>query len=674
MKKSGGLVLACFAVAIFAGCGGDDEDASVEVDIEIRPEGPVHLDVGEVLTLEVRVEGADEEGLEWQNERRTVARFDGEETVEALREGYTRIIAGHEDDDSAEAVLEVFVEDRCEEGLCVRPEEAAMHPGGERVFEVVGSGDEEISWSAELGEFVDDGLYVAPEVDVWDDEGGAVDVIRASAAGDEATAEVSIQFWVPIPNEERDPGARIQELVEHPQEERLYIPTSDGIYVLSEVTRAWERIRDTRGGLPQPGVASLAVDGEGALLAEVRDIYRRPPGSESFENLGIGNHPYGMATLGTEVYGARRGDDDSIYRFGEDGEWEPFVSIGHRTRSMSTVGEHVYVRNHGPELVRFDAGGNLEGLGDAESVTEGPDGGVYAVLDDHMQRFEDGEWVDAGLAEVSMGSHFSHYDGSHWVVERVGQAWRHEDGEWKEYGPPMSGFEGSVSRRAAGPEGRMYAAMSGRNPLDSNEEIYFDVIKSPPYFFGDEAEAATAETVVIKTPPYDILKVGRELPLRGEVEWSDGRVDQGLHWISSDTRVARVDRRGRIDAIAPGEATIRARARGDLEVYDELSIAVVDDPPEPVALHIDPAPVELMEGDGLQLKAQVEWRRFFDSARFADDVSVQWSVGDEEVARVGSDGHLEGRSPGETTVEAVLVDWPEIEASAGVEVMSTGGL
>ncbi len=673
MKKGLWCVLFCGWSVVVVACGGGDEEAAVEAEIAIEPQGPVHLDVGEVLELEVSVEGADEEGLRWENERRAVASFDGEHTVEALREGYTRLIAGHEEDDAAQAILEIFVEDRCEEGLCIRPREVALHPGAEQIFELRGTGGGEVDWSAEEGEFVDDGLYVAPDVDVWDRDEPFIDVVRAELDGVEEEVEVSVQFWVPIPNGERDPEARIQQMVEHPQERRLYIPTSEGIFRFSEVTRAWERIRDTRGGLPQPRVSSLEVDSEGALLAEVRDIYRRPVGSESFENLGIGNHPYGLATLGTTVFGAKRGDDDYVYRYEGGGEWEPFASIGHRTRSMRRVGDHIYVNNHGSELMRFDAQGQLEGMGEAGSVTKGPEGEIYTEMDRRLYRFEGGQWEDAGLAELPEGERFLHWDGEYWYFKRISQVYRLEGDEWEEYGPPVRGPDGSPSRRLSGPEGRMYVAMSGRNPLDSNEELYFDVVMSPAHFFGDEEEAPEASEVAIDPPPYAVLQVGTELPLGVEVQWSDGRRDEAAMWVSSDTRVATVDRRGRVKAKAPGEVVIRARARGDLEVYDELVIEVVDEEAEPVELHIDPAQVSIFEGESAQLEAQIEWRRIYDSAYFSGAPAVHWEIADPAVATVDSEGYLEAQAPGETEVQAHLEGWPEVEAVAPVEIQALGG-
>lgn len=675
-----GLVLLA-SLGFTLGCGGQGEepDEQIPAEIEVSPQGPLYLKVGEVITLSATVSGPEDERVRWENSRRSVAFLDGDGQLEAREVGFTRLSARAMADTNAVATIDVFVEDPCEEPICIVPREAKIHPGGELVFQARGSGTEGLSWSAQRGTFTEDGLYIAPgmgslngdEEEEWEDP-ILVDRIRAESPSGSAEVEVEVRFWVPVDNGELSSEARIQKLLIHPLEKRLYLATSEGGYSLDEGIRALRGIRDTLGGLPNRGISSFDVDEEGAMIAVLNDVFWRPPGEQDWQSLRIGNQPYGAAFLKGKVYGARRGDDDNIYVLRDSGEWEEFVSLGHRVRSMHRVGAYIYARNHGPHLVRFDESGNLEEIPEVEAVVLGPNDDAHAVVERRIQRFSGGSWVDIGLEPLPGTTPWLNWTGESWVVRSGSQIYRLMNAEWVKVGPPISG-EGGPSRTIGAPDGSIYTVMTARDPLNSNNEIHFGLMESPPGTLLGESNSRSAAEVRIQDPPYTVLREGTELPLRGEVHWADGTVDYALHWLSTNPGVASVDREGRVQAHREGTTEIRARARGDHEIMATVEIQVVQSSREPAALYLDPPEVQLFEGEEEQLSPQIEVVRFPGAlAGMWADFEIQWTVEDSTIATVDSQGLVKALRGGQTLVRAQIQGFPAIQAEALVQVRTLG--
>jgi endo-1,4-beta-xylanase len=145
--------------------------------------------------------------------------------------------------------------------------------------------------------------------------------------------------------------------------------------------------------------------------------------------------------------------------------------------------------------------------------------------------------------------------------------------------------------------------------------------------------------------PGDSLFPGDAVQLAVEILDAAERplVDRPVSWTSSDPGVASVDDTGRLTAVAPGTATIRAEAEGKTGT---LAVTVV-----PVTIHLvvvgpDTGSVEV--GNAKELVVTV-----FDSrGSIVIAPVVSWSSSDESIATVSQWGVVTGVAPGTVTITA----------------------
>lgn len=118
--------------------------------------------------------------------------------------------------------------------------------------------------------------------------------------------------------------------------------------------------------------------------------------------------------------------------------------------------------------------------------------------------------------------------------------------------------------------------------------------------------------------------------------------DKTVTWSTSNASVATVDQSGKVTAVAPGTATVTAKA-GDKEATCQVTVAKAVIPVSSVTLDI--TDMKLIEGGSFKLTATV-------SPTDADDKTVTWTSSDTNVATVDNTGNVTAVAAGRATITA----------------------
>jgi uncharacterized protein YjdB len=149
------------------------------------------------------------------------------------------------------------------------------------------------------------------------------------------------------------------------------------------------------------------------------------------------------------------------------------------------------------------------------------------------------------------------------------------------------------------------------------------------------------------TPALSHLMVGSRLTLTGVAYSKQGdQRDDAVTFTSSNSKIVTVSADGRLSALAPGKATITAKAGAATHPFDiQVSANRV------ARLSIDPATSNARTGDVIRFKAAGK-----DAAgKAVEGVVVRWAVAETPgVAQVDGDGAFVAETPGTYTITATL--------------------
>lgn len=147
--------------------------------------------------------------------------------------------------------------------------------------------------------------------------------------------------------------------------------------------------------------------------------------------------------------------------------------------------------------------------------------------------------------------------------------------------------------------------------------------------------------------PRDLtVKVGKSQLLKADVRVKASvknthSVDRGVHWVSSNEKIATVDAQGRVVAVAPGSAKITATSNKD-KTKSETAVILV----EGIAgVEIMPVNLAIEVGESRSLVANINGFGNFSNA-------VNWSSANNQIATVDNNGLVKGITQGETSIQA----------------------
>ena len=155
------------------------------------------------------------------------------------------------------------------------------------------------------------------------------------------------------------------------------------------------------------------------------------------------------------------------------------------------------------------------------------------------------------------------------------------------------------------------------------------------------------------------LKVGDEpAALKATVRTSGSMTYGEVEWTSSNTSVATVDSDGRVTAVRPGTATIKATA---LDGTDKAAVCTVSVTADLKQITL-PAKEEVSVGGNLTLNPTLE-------PSFASDKAVTWTSLDNTVASVNASGVVTGKKEGNTVITCASKANPAVKADCVVSVI-----
>lgn len=174
----------------------------------------------------------------------------------------------------------------------------------------------------------------------------------------------------------------------------------------------------------------------------------------------------------------------------------------------------------------------------------------------------------------------------------------------------------------------------------------------------------TYRTIVVQpvtrvqlSAPAKSTYVGKTLQLTPAYSPENASI-KGVSWASSNTKVATVDENGLVTGVSRGIATIKATAIDGSGRNANFSVTVQQ---QPTAITLNEMNFVVNMGSHKTLKATVQPNN-------TNNKKVVWSSSDESIAKVNSSGRVTPVSVGSCTITCQSVDFPEVSASATVNV------
>lgn len=165
------------------------------------------------------------------------------------------------------------------------------------------------------------------------------------------------------------------------------------------------------------------------------------------------------------------------------------------------------------------------------------------------------------------------------------------------------------------------------------------------------------ESVTLNQVTIDV-NVGDEANLIATVTPADATT-QTLKWESSDDEIVTVDAAGKVTGVKAGSATITVTSTADATKTATCAVTVKSVAVTGVTLEGDKA---IAIGETLKLTATI-------APANATNKKITWNSSNPEIASVGTDGTIEGKAAGETTVTVTTEDGSKT-ATCKVEVTS----
>lgn len=166
-------------------------------------------------------------------------------------------------------------------------------------------------------------------------------------------------------------------------------------------------------------------------------------------------------------------------------------------------------------------------------------------------------------------------------------------------------------------------------------------------------------TGLIISPTSKTLKKGQYFTIKATVYPTDRVTNDTVLWASSNPKVAKVDSKGKVIAVAGGKATIQAKTE-DQGFLGFCTVTVIE---KVSKITLNHKSAYLSKGQKLTLKATV-------SNSTATNKKVVWSSSNKKVATVNSKGQVVAKGNGTTTIKVKATDESGKYATCTIRVIT----
>ncbi len=153
--------------------------------------------------------------------------------------------------------------------------------------------------------------------------------------------------------------------------------------------------------------------------------------------------------------------------------------------------------------------------------------------------------------------------------------------------------------------------------------------------------------------------IGKKITLKASV--SPSKASQKVTWKSSNKKIAKVDKYGKVTGVKAGKVTITAVSKAKKSVKKTWTITVKKAITK-IQITAPKKTINLSNSKVLQLKAKV-------SPSTASRQAVSWKSSNKSIATVGSSGKVIGKKPGTVTITATATDGSGKKASIKIKVV-----
>ncbi|MEE1342019.1 MAG: Ig-like domain-containing protein, partial [Lachnospiraceae bacterium] len=166
-------------------------------------------------------------------------------------------------------------------------------------------------------------------------------------------------------------------------------------------------------------------------------------------------------------------------------------------------------------------------------------------------------------------------------------------------------------------------------------------------------------TGLIISPTSKTLKKGQYFTIKATVYPTDRVTNDTVLWASSNPKVAKVDSKGKVTAVAGGKATIQAKTE-DQGFLGFCTVTVIE---KVSKITLNHKSAYLSKGQKLTLKATV-------SNSTATNKKVVWTSSNKKVATVNSKGQVVAKGNGTTTIKVKATDGSGKYATCTIRVIT----
>ena len=141
-----------------------------------------------------------------------------------------------------------------------------------------------------------------------------------------------------------------------------------------------------------------------------------------------------------------------------------------------------------------------------------------------------------------------------------------------------------------------------------------------------------------------IMNIGESKELKATIK-PNNATKNGITWISSDKSVAKVDNKGKVEAIAAGTATITAKTANNKVATCSVTVTKKEAEVEVTGIKLDKVKLPMKIGESKNLKATIEPNN-------ATNKGITWTSSNKKVATIDKNGKVKAIAVGTATITA----------------------